>query len=240
MLEALPPTRAEYEAAVRATGADSWKAGYLPYSIVDGWQQLAKDFAYWRAEVAGERLEPDPARRSWISADRRRRERQIVVDLGVWSHYVGDASQPLHVTTHYNGWGEGPNPRGYTLQRIHVPFEGPFVAGNVNARQVRARLSPYRHCECAIEARVAAYLGETWRTVVPFYELEKAGGFAGSDPRGAAFAADRLAAGVSELRDLVVEAWNASAKGTVGYPATPVADVESGRADAYSLLYGAS
>ncbi len=26
-----------------------YKAGYLPYSIVDGFQQLRKDFAYWRA-----------------------------------------------------------------------------------------------------------------------------------------------------------------------------------------------
>ncbi|HZZ35145.1 MAG TPA: S1/P1 Nuclease, partial [Caulobacteraceae bacterium] len=42
-LAALPLTRAEYETALRAAGTDSWKAGYLSYSIVDGWQQLAKD-----------------------------------------------------------------------------------------------------------------------------------------------------------------------------------------------------
>ena len=34
--------------------ADSWNAGYLPYAIVDGFQQLAKDFAYWRALQAAE------------------------------------------------------------------------------------------------------------------------------------------------------------------------------------------
>jgi len=239
-LDALPPTRADYENALRTAGVDTYKAGYLPYSIVDGWQQLAKDFAYWRADVAGERLESDPARRAWISADRRRRERQIILNLGVWSHYVGDASQPLHVTTHFNGWGEGANPHGFTLQRIHVPFEGPYVAAHVTPDAVRSRLRAYHHCDCAIEARTAAYLGETWRTVVPFYEMEKAGGLLGDDPRGATFAADRIAAGVSELRDLVVEAWNASAKGTVGYPATPVSEIEAGRADAYSLLYGAT
>ncbi|MGH7022481.1 MAG: S1/P1 Nuclease, partial [Caulobacteraceae bacterium] len=43
----LPPTRAAYETALRAAGANSWRAGYLPYSIIDGWQQLSKDFAYW-------------------------------------------------------------------------------------------------------------------------------------------------------------------------------------------------
>jgi hypothetical protein len=28
--------------------------------------------------------------------------------LGIWSHYGGDASQPLHVSIHYNGWGDYP------------------------------------------------------------------------------------------------------------------------------------
>ena len=237
-LEALPPTRADYDTALRAVGTDSYKAGYLPYSIIDGWQQLTKDFAYWRAEVAGERLETNPARRAWITGDRRRRERQIVIDLGVWAHFVGDASQPLHVTTYYDGWGEGPNPQGYTLQRIHVPFEDPFVAANVTPAQVRAQLKPARHCDCAIEIRTSGYLGETRGTVIPFYELWKAGGFVERDSRGSVFAAERVAAGASELRDLVVEAWNASAKGTVGYPATPVSEVEAGHADAYGLLYG--
>jgi len=38
----------------------------------------------------------------------------------------------------------------------------------------------------------------------------------------------RLAAGASELRDLVVAAWRASAGATVGYPAVKVSEVESG------------
>ena len=239
-LSALPPTRADYETALRSAGTDTYKAGYLPYSIVDGWQQLAKDFAYWRAGMAGERLERDPRRRAWIAADRRRRERQILVDLGVWGHYVGDASQPLHLSVHYNGWGEGPNPRGFTTQRVHVPFEGPFVNAYVRTADVRRRMTPFRACGCAIEARTAGYLSDTYATVVPFYELEKAGGLTPGDPRGPAFAAERLASGASQLRDMVVEAWQASARGTVGYPAASVGDIESGKADAYIQLYGAS
>src|SRR5258706_5106219 len=47
-LSALPATRAEYDTAFRAVGQDSWKAGYLPYSIIDRYEQLAKDLAYWR------------------------------------------------------------------------------------------------------------------------------------------------------------------------------------------------
>jgi hypothetical protein len=34
-LSALPETRADYDAALNAGGSDQYKAGYLPYSIVD-------------------------------------------------------------------------------------------------------------------------------------------------------------------------------------------------------------
>src|SRR4051812_40721843 len=34
-LDALPLTRPEYEAQLRAVGQDSWKAGYLPYAMVE-------------------------------------------------------------------------------------------------------------------------------------------------------------------------------------------------------------
>jgi hypothetical protein len=34
----------------------------------------------------------------------------ILRDLGVWSHYVADASNPMHTTIHSDGWGEYPNP----------------------------------------------------------------------------------------------------------------------------------
>ena len=237
-LDRLPTTRTDYETALRAAGTDSQKAGWLPYAIVDGYQQLFKDFTLWRADVAGEKTERIPARRAWITADRVRRERQIVFDLGVWAHYVGDASQPLHLTVHYNGWGDGPNPAGYTTDRIHVAYEGEFVRANVTAAAVAARMKPLRDCHCGIEARTADYLRATYATVIPFYELQKAGGLKDGDRRGADFTADRLAAAAGELRDLTVQAWNASAYGAIGYPPTGIGEIEAGRADAYALLYG--
>src|SRR6202012_401787 len=51
-------------------------------------------------------------------------------------HYVGDGSQPLHVTIQYNGW-TGPNPHGYTTEhRIHAQFESVFVSANVKPADV--------------------------------------------------------------------------------------------------------
>jgi hypothetical protein len=237
-LNNLPLTRSEYDAALGKVGTDSWRMGYLPYAIVDGWQQLAEDFAYWRVLKAAIPREQDPRRKAWLERDLARREALTINDLGVWSHYVGDASQPLHVTVHYNGWGAFPNPHGYTQERVHVPFESPFVRRFVTIDQVRAAMTPPRLCEDAIEICTARYLAATAATVEPFYILQKAGGFVNGDARGRAFASERLAFGASTLRDLVVTAWRASAKGKVGYPAVTVDQVVGGGVDPYEALYG--
>ncbi|MFA5599990.1 MAG: S1/P1 Nuclease, partial [Phenylobacterium sp.] len=83
----MPPTRAEYETALRDHGLDSWKAGWLHYAIVDGVQHLTKDFGYWRALKAAEKRARGQ-RRAWLAADRRRREALILQSIGHLSHYV--------------------------------------------------------------------------------------------------------------------------------------------------------
>jgi hypothetical protein len=238
-LGALPPTREEYETALRAAGATSWKMGYLPYSIIADWQQLAKDFAYWRVDDAGARLTANPGHRTWLERDRSRREGQILIDVGLLSHFVGDGSMPLHASIHYNGWGPFPNPNGYTLEHVHVPWEGAYVRQVVTKDALEAAMTPFHDCSCPIEQRVGAYLTGDLATVVPFYELEKAGAFKPGAAKGVAFATSRVAAGASELRDEIVLAWKASADGRIGYqPELSVGDVESGKVDPYDSLYG--
>ncbi|WP_374569862.1 S1/P1 Nuclease [Phenylobacterium sp.] len=238
LLSALPATRADYETALRAAGVDSWKAGYLPYSIISSWQQLAKDFGYWRVLNAAEARATDPGRRAWYAEDRRRREELILRTIGNLSHYVGDGSQPLHVSVHYNGWGAYPNPKGYTQAKIHGPFEGQFVRGYIKPEAVAADVGAFHDCGCPIERRTADYLAVAGHEVEPLYALEKAGGFSPDDPRGVAFVTARLAAGATELRDLIVEAWRAGGESTVGWPAVSVADVEAGKVDPFDALYG--
>ncbi len=237
-LDELPPTRAAYAAALRAKGTDDYAQGYLPYSLMEGWQQLAKDFAYWRVTDWAATHGKTEAERAWMARDRSLREQLIVRDLGYWAHFVGDASQPLHVTMHYNGWGPFPNPQGFTQDKVHAPFEGAFVRANVTADDVRAKLTPYQDCACSIAEQTSRYLKATLGQVEPFYALQKAGGFTDGDPRGRAFAAERLAAGASELRDMVVDAWRASAKLSVGYPPVLPADVEAGKVDPLGPLQG--
>ena len=238
-LAALPATRSDYEAALQKVGTDSYHAGYLPYSIIDGWQQLAKDFAYWRVLTAAIPRERDPVRKAWLERDLARREALTVRDLGVWAHYVGDGSQPMHVSVHFDGWRNYPNPNGYTQDRVHAPFEGAFVRAFVDPGQVRAAMPAASPCPDAIDVCVGSYLAATAATVEPFYALQKDGAFAGADPvRGTAFATQRLAAGAGELRDLVVSAWAASAHGSVGYPEVSVEQVVKGGIDPYDRLYG--
>lgn len=238
LLSALPPSRSEYETALRAVGQDSWKAGYLPYSIVDQWQQLTRDLGLWRVLSAAESREKHPDRRAWYRADRIRREGQVLATIGQLSHFVGDGSQPLHVTVHYNGWGDYPNPKGYTTARIHSAFEDALVFNRVKPDMIAPRMSPFRDCGCPIEARAADYLAVTGRQAEPLYILEKAGGLAPGDPRGPTFAAGRLAAGAGELRDLIVLAWRASVTTTVGWSPIPVPDAVSGKIDPWEALYG--
>ncbi|MGH6956257.1 MAG: S1/P1 Nuclease [Caulobacteraceae bacterium] len=238
-LNALPPTREAYETALRAAGTTSWKMGYLPYSIIENWQQLAKDFAYWRVDEAGARRVSDPSHRAWLAADGERREEQILIDIGQLSHFVGDGSMPLHLSVHYNGWGKYPNPNGYTEAKVHVPWEGAYVRRTVTLKGVRAAMAPFHDCACPIGERVGAYLTDDLHQVIPFYQLEKAGAFQPGAQRGAAFTTGRVAAGAAELRDEIVLAWRASADEKVGYrPEVTAGEVEAGAVDPYVSLYG--
>jgi len=235
-LSALPPTRPDYEKALQAVGQSSWKAGYLPYSILESYQQLMQDFAYWRVLKYAEAHPAWSAHKAWYAADRRRRELQILIALGELSHFVGDGSQPLHVTVHFNGWGDYPNPNGYSQAKLHGPFEGDLVRESVKLADVKAKLPPPRALSGTVEQRIGDYLAATGAEVIPFYEMEKAGGMNPGDPRGPALASRQIAIGAGELRDMIVLAWQGSARQSVGYKPVAVADVLAGKTEPYAAL----
>ncbi|HEX8569074.1 MAG TPA: S1/P1 Nuclease [Caulobacteraceae bacterium] len=238
-IDAMPATYQEYEAALHASGTDTTKAGALYYAIIDARQQLAKDFAYWRALVAAEKRERNRARKAWYRQDRVRREALVLRDLGVLAHYVGDGSQPLHTSIHYNGWGDYPNPQGFTTDRgTHSMFEGAFVRANVNLQDVRGRMKPAQPCVGWPEPCVRDYLKASNTHLVPFYAMEKAGAFRGATPQAREFTAERLAVGASALRDMVADAWTISRDVTVGWSPVSIQQIESGEVDAWVALQG--
>lgn len=236
-ITALPPRRVDYQLSLAAAKTDEVKAGYLPYAIADGWQQLVKDFAYWRVETAAKARDRNPDHQAWYAADLTRREGLIIRDLGVWAHYVGDGSQPLHTTIHFNGWGEFPNPDDFTQLHVHTPWEAFYVKASIHFDGVRADLRPYSPCTTEILQCVEAYLKETNDQVVPFYRLDKAGAFRAATPEGVAFTDARIGAGASKLRDLVLDAWKASEAMGAGYPGVTVKEVEGGM-DPWEMIYG--
>lgn len=237
-LMGLPATREAYDTDLRKVGKTQYKAGYLPYSIVGGWQQLTKDFGYWRGLVAAEEKSPNRAKAAEFARDRKIREMLIVRDLGVWSHYVGDASQPLHVSVHYNGWGNYPNPDGYsTSKNLHSYFEGAFVRKYITEADVARFVPAPRQSNAGIWKQTETYIKATHDQVVPLYELEKQNAFNGTNAAGKEFVAKRLAAAVGELRDLVVAAWKASATIELGWPPITLERIEHG-ADPSSSFFG--
>ncbi|MDO9609554.1 MAG: S1/P1 Nuclease [Brevundimonas sp.] len=238
-LAELPRLKSDYDTALTQAGLSVDVAGYLPYAMIDAWQNLGRDFAYWRVLNAAEKRETNMERQAWYRADRLRREALILRDIGVMGHYVGDGSQPHHTTIHYNGWGEYPNPEGFTNSRqTHGQFEGAFASRVARLDTIEATMPAADLEGFDVKGRTVAYLTTTLGTVVPFYRLEKAGGFRDSDPRGAAFVNERLAAGAAELRDFIAAAWIASADASIGWPAVKVAEVEAGTTDPWIAMVG--
>jgi hypothetical protein len=236
-LKGLPLSREQYDEKLNLAHTTQYKQGYLPYSIQHGFEVLSKDFALWRVAVWGEKNGKTPDERAWYAKDRLMREKIVLHDLGYWSHFVGDGSQPLHATVHFNGWGDYPNPEGFsTAKSLHSQFENGYVHGNITAKDVAAAMPAYRDCKCAIWVRTAEYLTASQSEVVPLYRLEKQAGFGKKTPEGNAFVTRELARGAAELRDMIVDAWRRSADMSVGWPEKKVSDVEAGKADPYESL----
>lgn len=217
-ISALPATRDEFEQALdHATPpVDAYKVGFLPYAILEGYEQVRTDFALWRFAMADAAKASGDARQQAQTLVTER-ERLVIHDIGIFSHFVGDGSQPLHVSVHYNGWGKYPNPNGFSEARTtHANFEDLFVA----KYESFARVTPFvgsAHVLSAIPlAEIEQYLVTSRAQVVPFYELEKAGAFKLDESnsseyrKGVDFAARRLAAASEMLNSLILTAWQTS------------------------------
>jgi hypothetical protein len=235
-LKKLPVSREEYSTALRAAGTTEYKQGYLPYEIIQGHQRLAKDFAYWRVAAWGEKNAKTAEQRAWYAKDRVMREKIVLHDLGTWSHFVGDGSQPMHVTVHFNGWGKYPNPEGFTEAKIHSPFESTYVHGAISEKEIAKAMPAYRDCKCQIWDRTADYMIATQAEVAPVYRLEKKVGLSKHSPDMDAMVTKELGRGAAELRDMIIDAWKKSADMSVGYPEKKVSEIIGGGADPLDSL----
>ena len=155
--------------------------GFLPWAITEYFEKLKSDFSILKTfrQYGGTPTEIANA------------EADCVYVMGVMGHYVGDGSQPLHTTKHYNGW-VGDNPKGYTTKpNFHAWIDGGYfkktgglkvdaLAGNIHPAEKIANAGDPE----ALFHDVVAYLVEQNKLVEPLYEMEKEGRLTGEGEKG--------------------------------------------------------
>jgi hypothetical protein len=200
----LPRNRLDFEALVFAHGERPEKIGLQPWETLEVWQRLKAALREYRRLAADKAADPN---------DLQSVEQAAIFYAGWLGHYVGDGSQPLHTTINYDGWTLKDNPHGYSsVHGIHWRFEGPFVAANIHEAEVATKMTQPKAVAGDVFSGYVAYLRHSATQIDTVYEYDKAGAFehAGT-PASREFTAGRLAAGASELRDLIYTAWLESA-----------------------------
>lgn len=224
-LDALPESYQAYSDALAKAGTTPSKQGWLPYAIIDGWERVRKDFAYYRVEdyLAAHAASPDEQKRHEMQ--RAMRQLLLIRDIGDWGHFVADGSQPLHVTIHFND------------HNLHSKFETAFVNAHVSLADVNRHMAPVNAAQpqtlltqADIANLVGNYLLATGKNQAATYALDSKGAFDAATPEAVDFTATQLARGADEFRDLITLAWNDSLNESVGYPYVKVKDVLSGTA----------
>jgi len=222
--ETLPPLRYDFVADIvkaRAAHPEKYPAidpakdsghtrelsGFLPWAITENYEKLQSGFATLAA------LEKHGGTPGEISNARQ----NIVYVMGVMGHFVGDASQPLHVTKHFNGW-VGDNPNNYNSgHTIHAWIDGGFLrrTGGIDVEKMSAKIFPAEIIPAAsgpngIFQASMNFVVANNQLVEALYKLDKAGklsdqGNAGAE--GRAFLEAQLLKSGRLLGKLWLTAW---------------------------------
>jgi len=189
--------------------------GFLPWAIAEYYAKLQSEFSYLKTfERYGTPEEVAEAKAN------------IVYVMGVMGHYVGDGSQPLHVTVHHHGW-VGPNPNGYsTRSGIHAWIDGGFIAkAGITEAEIAPTVVPAQPLDLTpqpdgrdpIFVDVFAYLRTTQTKTEPLYQLDKEHKLEDAGPgsrEGREFIKARLLAGGEMLGAIWLTAWRQAAPDT--------------------------
>ena len=176
--------------------------GLLPYAIAETQWKIAAGWTQLKTyEAHPERVTPV------MIANARE---NIVYHMGILAHFIGDGSQPLHLTKHHNGW-TGDNPRGYTTDKTFHAFidDGIIRRHAISYDDLIDRALPARKVSVEHYWRdTLTYLDESFKQVEPLYALEQRGDLR-KEP-GKRFIEERmLAAGA-----MLAGAWDAACRGS--------------------------
>jgi hypothetical protein len=181
--------------------------GFLPWSITENYDKLKSCFSYLKTfrKYGGTPEEIANARAN------------AVYVMGVMGHFVGDGSQPLHTTMHFNGW-TGDNPHGYTTNRtFHQWIDGGYFlqTGGIDVKKLGAKIRPAERIKNAGEPDgmfrdAVNYIVKQNKLVEPLYKLEKEGKLTGEGEKGLegrTFLDDQLVKAGQMLGDIWYTAW---------------------------------
>jgi len=202
-----------YDRRAKAANPDELlpeRVGLVPYETMEVYQRLREAFRQYRQLT----IDHQPTEAA---------EQDAIFYAGWLGHYVGDTSQPLHTTVHYDGW-VGPNPNGYAVHveavpgappplGLHWKFEGVFVAANIKTEDV----TPYMHSVQRLGGDVfhdyLTFMRGSHSRVEKLYQLDKAKAFDGAGtPEGKRFVAEAMASGAQMLANMWYTAWLESAE----------------------------
>jgi hypothetical protein len=145
----------------------------------------------------------------------------VIYIMGVMGHFIGDATQPLHTTKHFNGW-VGPNPSGYSTNRtIHAWIDGGYLAkaGMLESAELRAKLRPSQPLWTGrspaptnhyVFAKIVEFIVAQHQLVEPLYRLDKDGKLSAEGTpsnEGVAFFHVQLVTAAQFLADVWYSAW---------------------------------
>jgi hypothetical protein len=182
-------------------------AGFLPWAIAEHYAKLESEFNTMRILEAVN----DPQRAAQLQQARE----NIISEMGLLSHFVGDGAQPLHTTRNHHGW-VGENPHGYTTDNgFHAFVDGKILEiHHLDYDALRSRMK--------FEAKIAGrdpwaeslvYIQRSFDQVEPLYKMQKDGSL--TQDAGKDLIADRLCDAGSMLAAMYNSAWEHS-KPTAG------------------------
>lgn len=196
--ETLPNDRYHYADWLRAQGKDPKDIGFLPYSILEGYQKVQVLFRMWRDRQH--------------ESEREQIEQNIIYYAGVVGHYVADGSQPLHTTIHFNGWTTSSNPQLFTREPLHGRFESDYVKAQIKPEDFSEQVKTATKLQDPF-ADIVKYLLRSFSRTPELYQMDKTARWDANNRNADSkkFVTERLAAGSQMLANLWYTAWLGSA-----------------------------
>jgi hypothetical protein len=215
-LRTMPQLRHEYVKAIAAARAkpdfagepiDAKKdfaktlelPGLLPISTMEAYAKVVAAFRTYRIVEAINQ----PSRQTQLT----NAKWNAYVHIGILSHFVGDAAQPLHTTRHYNGW-IGDNPQGFTTdKKFHAYIDGGVLAHHKIREDDLRPLADFARTLSAEDLwnEVLTHIERSHAKMVATYEMQKSGAL--QQQAGKSFIVERLGDASGMLSALIEAAW---------------------------------